>query len=99
LVIAFIGWIMNLVNSNKTQPPPPRPADRPRRPPRPREDRLQSEIDLFLEEVSGRRQVEPSDIEIIEPIEEPQRRPLVTTQETPSRPSPSRPSPSRPSPS
>jgi hypothetical protein len=65
LVIAFIGWIMNLVN-NQNQPPAPADRGRPRRPPRPQERKLQSEIDLFLEEVSGRRP-EAAQIEVFEP--------------------------------
>ncbi|MEX0702271.1 MAG: hypothetical protein WD069_09265 [Planctomycetales bacterium] len=52
VVITIIGWILQLVSGAKRQE-----QQRARRPvqPRPRDDRLQSEIDLFLEEVGGRR--------------------------------------------
>ena len=47
-VITVIGWIASLV-SNKNQKGPP-VANRPRPPVRPRDDRLQQEINIFLEE-------------------------------------------------
>ncbi|MEX0717697.1 MAG: hypothetical protein WD066_13975 [Planctomycetaceae bacterium] len=56
VVITIIGWIMQLVTGAKQGQ---QRAGRPVRPPRPRDDRLQSEIDLFLEEVDGRRRPPP----------------------------------------
>lgn len=61
LVIAFIGWLVQIVGQAKgTQPKAPngrpaagqRPARAEGKPQRPRDDRLQSEIDSFLREVS-----------------------------------------------
>src|SRR5882672_8092788 len=56
-VITVIGWIASLV-SNKNQKGPP-VANRPRPPVRPRDDRLQQEINIFLEETGGKRQKPP----------------------------------------
>ena len=74
LAIAFIGWIVQMASSNKPATPPARA--RPNRPagnhaagnraagpanrPRSRDDRLQSEIDAFLRDVSGNRK-QPAD--------------------------------------
>ncbi len=55
LLISFIGWIMNLINS---QNPPPQP-NRPPRPPQPRNRRVQTEIEEFLEQAMGRRRPQP----------------------------------------
>jgi hypothetical protein len=73
LVIAFIGWLVQIAGSAKAQPPAPvnrpRPIPRPGGPPgqRPqpprRDERLQSEIDAFLREVSGRK-APPRDEEV-----------------------------------
>lgn len=74
VILGFLGWIMNLT-SNKNAPPPAAPA-RPRQPlPRPqnRDERIQSEIDIFLQEVGGRKP-KPRVQEITEPlVEEPPR--------------------------
>jgi hypothetical protein len=56
-VITVIGWIASLV-SNKNQKGPP-VANRPRPPVRPRDDRLQQEINIFLEETGGKRPKPP----------------------------------------
>ncbi len=53
ILITIIGWIANLV-SNKNQKGPP-VANRPRPPARPRDDRLQQEINVFIEDVGGQR--------------------------------------------
>jgi hypothetical protein len=53
ILITIIGWIANLV-SNKNQKGPP-VATRPRPPARPRDDRLQQEINIFIEEVGGKK--------------------------------------------
>lgn len=78
VIIGFLGWIMNLT-SNKNAPPPAAPA-RPR-PPQPRaqarDERIQSEIDIFLQEVGGRkpaRRAEPRERIVEEPPEPPARR-------------------------
>ncbi len=52
-VITVIGWIMKLAGS-KTQKGPP-VANRPRPPVRPRDDKLQQEISIFMEDNAGRR--------------------------------------------
>jgi hypothetical protein len=51
--LTLLGWIMNYANQKQAQQPVQRPQ-RPR-PQRPADDRLQSEIDIFLEEVRGGR--------------------------------------------
>jgi hypothetical protein len=56
-VITVIGWIASLV-SNKNQKGPP-VANRPRPPVRPRDDRLQQEINIFLEETGSKRPKPP----------------------------------------
>ena len=81
IVMMFVGWIMNLINNNKN-----RPAQAARRQARrrPQEggERLQSEIDNFLQEVGGggdRRQVEAEEFDDLEielvPEDEQSRRP------------------------
>ena len=52
-LITIVGWIANLV-SNKSHKGPP-VANRPRPPVRPRDDRLQQEINIFIEEAGPRR--------------------------------------------
>ena len=47
-LITVVGWIANLI-SNKNQKTPPA-ANRPRPPARPRDERLQKEINIFMEE-------------------------------------------------
>ncbi|HEX6986018.1 MAG TPA: hypothetical protein VF170_11615 [Planctomycetaceae bacterium] len=79
LVIAFIGWLVQIVGQAKG-PQPPGPANRPRpvaqRPPGPRpggppdrpqprrDERLQSEIDAFLREVAGGRRPKREEEEV-----------------------------------
>lgn len=57
VILGFLGWIMNLT-SNKNAPPPAAPA-RPRQPQpgraQNRDERIQSEIDVFLQEVGGKK--------------------------------------------
>jgi|GEM_PF-1531727 hypothetical protein len=52
IVMMFVGWIMNLVNNNKNRPAQAARRQA-RRPPREGGERLQSEIDNFLQEVGG----------------------------------------------
>ena len=52
-LITIVGWIANLV-SNKNQKGPP-VANRPRPPVRPRDERLQQEINIFIEEAGPQR--------------------------------------------
>lgn len=81
-IIAIIGWIVKLVGQFKPAQPPRAPMNRPQpvgnRPvpapaPRPRDERLQSEIDAFLRDVAGGRKAsQPAEIEedAIEVIED-----------------------------
>lgn len=76
LLISFIGWIMNLINA---QNPPPQP-NRPQRKPQPRDRKVQSEIEDFLQQAMGRRgpqqkKSESDGIEILEPQESRRRSP------------------------
>jgi len=57
ILIVVIGWIANLV-SNKNQKGPP-VANRPRPPARPRDERLQQEISIFIEDAGGQRSRKP----------------------------------------
>jgi regulator of replication initiation timing len=82
MVIAFIGWLVQLANQkakppgpiNRPQPigqrPPAAPVNRPQA--RPRDERLQSEIDTFLREVATGRKAPPQEVEedAIEVIED-----------------------------
>ena len=52
-LITVVGWVANLV-SNKNQKGPP-VANRPRPPQRPRDERLQQEINIFVEDSGGQR--------------------------------------------
>lgn len=68
IVISIISWIMNQVKANQ----PPQAQRRPQPAPRPRNDRIQQEIDQFLKEASGRRPppqrgevLDADDIEIV----------------------------------
>lgn len=77
LLISFIGWIINLIN---TQNPPPAPNRGPQRRPRARDGKVQNEIEQFLQEAMGnkdprarREDVADDEIEILEPG--PKRRP------------------------
>ncbi len=49
-VFTVVGWLVNLAN-NQNNPPAP-PQKRPR-PPRPKANRVQNDIDIFLQEVQG----------------------------------------------
>jgi hypothetical protein len=51
LIFTVVGWLVNLANSQNNPAAPP-PQNRPR-PPRPKADRVQNEIDVFLQEVRG----------------------------------------------
>jgi hypothetical protein len=53
ILIIVVGWIANLV-SNKSQKGPP-VASRPRPPARTRDERLQQEISIFIEDAGGQR--------------------------------------------
>src|SRR5262245_48899981 len=57
ILIVVIGWIANLV-SNKNQKGPP-VANRPRPPARPRDERLQQEISIFIEDAGGQKSRKP----------------------------------------
>jgi hypothetical protein len=88
LLISFIGWIINMIN---TQNPPPAPNRGPQRRPRARDSKVQNEIEQFLQEAMGnkdaRREEVPADqIEVVEVA--PQRRPPTPRRESrpPARP-------------
>jgi hypothetical protein len=51
LIFTVVGWLVNLANAQNNPPAAP-PQNRPR-PPRPKPDRVQNEIDIFLREVKG----------------------------------------------
>lgn len=91
LLISFVGWIMNLINSQNPPPQPNRPA---RRQP-PRDGKVQSEIEEFLQQAMGRRgqkaqpSVDTAGVEILEPPQaqpQPQRRPPAPRRSPPARP-------------
>ena len=75
--LTLLGWIMNYANQKQAQQPPVHRPPRPR-PQRAGDDRLQSEIDVFLEEVrGGRRKLgeEPArPVEAPRPAQRPERR-------------------------
>jgi cell division protein FtsN len=79
VILGFLGWIMNLT-SNKNAPPPARPRqpDAGGRPPN-RDERIQSEIDIFLQEVGGRKpkRPEPARERAVEQPAPPARRPVA----------------------
>lgn len=80
MVIAFIGWLVQIVGQsrgpkpgpvNRPRPAAPRPAAAAPNRPRPQgNDRLQSEIDAFLREVATGRKPEPVEEDAIEIIED-----------------------------
>jgi hypothetical protein len=87
LVIAFIGWLVQMAGQAKGPQPPlnrPRPAVPPANRPNPGRDKsLQTEIDAFLREVGATRKPPPKEedaIEILDDVEElaPVRRPLTS---------------------
>lgn len=53
IVIAICFWVYNVISGKNAQAVPPR--QRPRAPARPRDERLQDEIDIFLSEISPNR--------------------------------------------
>jgi hypothetical protein len=86
LVIAFIGWLVQMAGQTKGPQPQanrPRPGGPPANRPQPQRDKgLQSEIDAFLREVGATRKPAPKDddvaIEILDDDEiPPQRQPLT----------------------
>ncbi len=87
LIFTVVGWLVNLANSQNNPPPPPQ--NRPR-PPRPRRDRVQNEIDIFLKEVRGQKPEDDIVVESLPP--EPRRRggapppPVVPRPEAPPAP-------------
>lgn len=71
ILIAFIGWIVNLV-SEKAKQQPKRPMAN-ANPPRGNDDRFQQEIDKFLQQVGGRpapQRPAPKDDFLIEVVPE-----------------------------
>lgn len=82
IIIGFVSWVMQTITGQNKRPGA---GGRPRQPPRPRDGRLQSEIDVFLQEVSGKK---PRSDEVeIEIVPEPERRPRrVVKQKRPQRP-------------
>lgn len=92
IVMMFVGWILNTINASKRQTPA---ARRRPRPARSGDDRLQSEIDSFLQEVGGgKRRPQPShaardedvELEIVDERESPRRRPRRRPQSRPAKP-------------
>jgi hypothetical protein len=78
LLISFIGWVMNLINS---QNPPPAPNRGPQRRPQARDKKVQSEIEEFLQEALGNKKrpratdVRTDEIESVESaLRQPQKR-------------------------
>ena len=73
LVVIFtvVGWLVNMANAQNNPPPPPQ--KRPPKPPRPKRERVQNEIDIFLREVKGDTVVSEEDV-VLESAP-PQRRP------------------------
>jgi hypothetical protein len=49
LIISFIGWLSNIISSQQK----PKAPQAPRQQPRPRDKRVQDEIDAFLKEATG----------------------------------------------
>ena len=52
-----ISWVLKLITSNKQ--PAEAPVRRPGKPVRPREERVEDEIDIFIQEVDQQRQQQP----------------------------------------
>jgi hypothetical protein len=105
IAISVISWIIKQVNENKKPQPAPR---RPQAAPRPRNDRIQQEIDQFLKDAANRRAPQPradvldvDDIEIVSPPPmarrpPPPRRPQPSTPAAPRRVPPAQASPGSP---
>ncbi len=70
IIIGFLSWLMQTITGQNKRAGA---GGRPRQPPRQRDDRLQSEIDVFLQEVSGKKS-QPDEVEI-EIVPEQERRP------------------------
>ena len=89
-LIAFVGWVINLVNQNQEQNKPPRrrppnqPGQRPNQPGHRRKKDVQSEIDQFLGQSrrnSGKQSaIDTDDVEVIAPP--PGRRPAPRRRRT-----------------
>lgn len=74
LIISFLGWLVNLANE-KAKPPQAGPAG-PR--PRPREQKMRNEIDIFLREVgAGRKNEDEVAVEVVPEDEIRRRQPLA----------------------
>ncbi|MGQ0634331.1 MAG: hypothetical protein ACT4QC_06965 [Planctomycetaceae bacterium] len=61
-ILIAVGWLISVIvkmASGQAQKGPP-VANRPRAPARPRDDKLQQEIDIFIQEVSGRKPSRPT---------------------------------------
>ncbi|HMC10178.1 MAG TPA: hypothetical protein VKH44_02765 [Pirellulaceae bacterium] len=52
-LLTVVGWVANLISSKNQKGPPV--ANRPRPPVRPRDDKLQQEINIFVEDVGAQR--------------------------------------------
>src|SRR5579864_2467657 len=52
-LITVVGWVANLVSSKNQKGPPV--ANRPRPPQRPRDERLQQEINIFIEDSGAQK--------------------------------------------
>lgn len=88
IIIGIISWIVKLVGQ-QNQVPPPAPRQ-PGVPPRPANPNLSREIDVFLQEISGRKKPEePVEIEVVPDSElrrRPARQPVRQTPQPPRRP-------------
>jgi len=51
-LLTIVGWVINLISSKNQKGPPV--ANRPRPPVRPRDERIQQEINIFLEDAGGK---------------------------------------------
>jgi hypothetical protein len=59
-VLIALGWISNLITGKQQPQKPPMMGGPPRRPAPPRDDRIKSEIEIFLEQVGGQKRPQPS---------------------------------------
>ncbi len=78
LIVMFLGWVMQVVqnqNDDGGNRGGVRRQQPQRRQPRPRDERVSSEIDAFLQEVGGsRRPVDDDEVPVVEVVREPPRR-------------------------
>lgn len=51
-LLTIVGWVINLISSKNQKGPPV--ANRPRPPLRPRDEKIQQEINIFLEDAAGK---------------------------------------------